>query len=304
MSSLAKKIWPKWSIETWKQWFGEIWQQRFVWSIPLAIVFGLAANWVTSRYERYNYEMRSCYGDLVQDDGGFLLNDRLHQSLQKEAKDVACELGAEIGIWLTFPEPGVDLFERSLDKANTWRLGRKKINDGILITYVPKTHESRMEVGSGLSHVLTDARATQLLEQYLDREKAVSTQIDALMSAVVGELRGAMEDGLLVRPQAPRRPGVFECLLTAQLMAIVAVILFYVRILAGGDNKLRDPDDHKCSEPKKRYRWLEKLGALVNLTVSIVYFFSRFSTFPADLFRRVVRMAHPHPIASRWLASH
>jgi uncharacterized protein len=60
--------------------------------------------------------------------------------------------------------PPVTIDEYSLAVANAWQLGRKGVDDGLLITVAVKDRHSRIEVGRGLELVISDEFAAQIIK--------------------------------------------------------------------------------------------------------------------------------------------
>ena len=70
------------------------------------------------------------------------------------------------------------------DLANSWGIGRKGINDGVVLLVAPHERKSRIAVGLGLDKELPDSVCQQIMdEQMLPRFKA-------------GDLPGAIEAGV------------------------------------------------------------------------------------------------------------
>jgi uncharacterized protein len=49
--------------------------------------------------------------------------------------------------------------------GNGWGIGRKGLDNGVLLIVAPRDHKVRIEVGCGLEGLLTDARAGQIIER-------------------------------------------------------------------------------------------------------------------------------------------
>ena len=58
---------------------------------------------------------------------------------------------------------GTTIENYSLCLANHWAIGRKSINDGVLLLVAPHERKVRIEVGYGLETMLTDDEADQIL---------------------------------------------------------------------------------------------------------------------------------------------
>ena len=91
----------------------------------------------------------------------------------------------------TYPEP-IESF--SLRVAEAWKIGRKGVDDGMLIAIATSDRAMRLEVGYGLEGVITDAMARRLIEEvfapaFRDGEFAqgLNDGIDSLMRVIDGE---------------------------------------------------------------------------------------------------------------------
>jgi uncharacterized protein len=63
----------------------------------------------------------------------------------------------------TLQDLSVDRYTRCL--GNHWGVGRKGIDDGVILLIAPNERRARIEVGDGLTRELTDAEASTILER-------------------------------------------------------------------------------------------------------------------------------------------
>jgi uncharacterized protein len=73
--------------------------------------------------------------------------------------------GSQIAVLITgttFPEP-IESF--SIRVADTWKIGRKVVNDGILVVVAKSDRVMRLEVGYGLEGAIPDAMARRLIDE-------------------------------------------------------------------------------------------------------------------------------------------
>jgi len=78
--------------------------------------------------------------------------------------------GSQVSILIiltTKPETIEDFSFRVVDK---WKLGRKNIDDGILLTIAKNDRKIRIEVGDGLEGVITDVSAGRIINEYITPE--------------------------------------------------------------------------------------------------------------------------------------
>ena len=106
-------------------------------------------------------------------------------------KSVEEETGSQIGIVTIDTLNGERIEDFSLNRANELRLGRKDINDGVLITVSLKDKKMRLEVGDGLDHVITNQAAARIVEEemgfnFMHKDYAVGvlSAVDAIKKLI------------------------------------------------------------------------------------------------------------------------
>ena len=60
---------------------------------------------------------------------------------------------------------GETIEEFSLRVANAWKLGRKGLDNGVLITLAPNEREARIELGRGINRFVSDSTAKAILSE-------------------------------------------------------------------------------------------------------------------------------------------
>jgi uncharacterized protein len=83
----------------------------------------------------------------------------------------------------------IDSFGRRL--GNAWGIGRKDVNDGVLLIVAPSERRVRIEVGYGLETALTNAEADAIIQHDIlprFREGAMADGIDAGATAIIREI--------------------------------------------------------------------------------------------------------------------
>jgi len=81
----------------------------------------------------------------------------------------------------------------SLCLANLWGLGRKGIDDGVLMTIAPSERKVRIEVGYGLEKTITDTEAGEIIEKSMIpafREGLIGRGISAGIEGIAKEIGG------------------------------------------------------------------------------------------------------------------
>jgi len=78
----------------------------------------------------------------------------------------------------------------SLRVANSWKLGQKGVDNGVLVTMVLQDHKARIELGKGLSRFVSDATAADIMNGLMVPEfrlkhygKGIQRGVERLMDA-------------------------------------------------------------------------------------------------------------------------
>jgi len=109
--------------------------------------------------------------------------------------------GRQIGVLTVSSLSGEAIEAYSLRRANQWGLGRKGINDGVMILVAPNERQARIEVGIGLEQLLTDARAKAIIDQRMlprFRSGDVSGAVAAGIEGITAIIAPAAANDLMV----------------------------------------------------------------------------------------------------------
>ncbi len=84
----------------------------------------------------------------------------------------------------------------SIRLAETWKIGQKGRDNGVIFLIFPQDRQMRIEVGYGLEGVLTDAVSGQIIRQIVapyfrkgDYEGGISAGVNAIFQATQGEFK-------------------------------------------------------------------------------------------------------------------
>ena len=104
--------------------------------------------------------------------------------------------------------------EYAVDVFNTWKLGQKDRNNGVLVVVVPQERRMRIEVGYGLEPILTDAAAGAIVRAVMtpafkrgDYDGGVENGVAAIIARLEGRT-AAVAAPRVVRP--PQRRSGFQ----------------------------------------------------------------------------------------------
>jgi uncharacterized protein len=108
-------------------------------------------------------------------------------------QDLQRRKGSQIAV-LIVPTTAPETIEQfSLRAAETWKIGRKKIDDGALLVVAKDDHKLRIEVGYGLEGALTDVTARRIIDETIVprfRSGDFSGGIAAGLTRMIGVIDG------------------------------------------------------------------------------------------------------------------
>jgi uncharacterized protein len=95
-------------------------------------------------------------------DAANIIPDDREAALMQRLYDIKKQSGHEVAV-VTVPDlDGAEIEEYALDAFNSYGLGTRDGDDGVLFIIAPKEHRDRIEVGDGLQGLLTDAESSRI----------------------------------------------------------------------------------------------------------------------------------------------
>src|SRR5262245_30006831 len=128
----------------------------------------------------------------VQDDAGLLTADE-RASLEALARDVEQKTTAQIAVVTVNSLDGETVDQYAHELFNSWGIGDRKNNNGVLFLIAPRERRMRIEVGWGLERLLTDGLCGEIRDNFvIPRFKANDFPggILAGTQQIAGALRG------------------------------------------------------------------------------------------------------------------
>ena len=161
------------------------------------------------------------------DDRAGFLADGTAQALDDKLAAFEARSGNQIVVSI-FPElPSPSLEDFTVRTAQAWRLGQKKLDNGLVLFVFVKERTLRIEVGYGLEGKVPDAVAKRVIEDVIvprfragDPAGGLTAGVDALIAAIEGEAQGAANAAGTPEPvSAEERPrGGIESLIDTLLL--------------------------------------------------------------------------------------
>jgi len=129
----------------------------------------------------------------VVDQTGTLSSDEI-ASLNQTLRNFEARKGSQVAV-LIVPSTAPEAIEQySLRVAETWKIGRKKIDDGALLVVAKEDRKLRIEVGYGLEGALTDVTSKRIIDEIItprfrsgDFAGGISAGVDRIIRVVDGE---------------------------------------------------------------------------------------------------------------------
>ena len=104
------------------------------------------------------------------------------------------EMGGQVAV-LVIPTTGDESIEQySIRVAESWKIGREEVDDGVIFLVAMEDRKMRIEVGYGLEGALTDAQSKRIITNVVTPEfrsghyyKGISAGVEVILSAIQGE---------------------------------------------------------------------------------------------------------------------
>lgn len=132
----------------------------------------------------------------VHDDAHVLKQETI-DALEKRLEAYEDSTSNQIAILILNTLDGESIEEYSLRVAEKWALGQKEKDNGVLLLIAVDDHAMRIEVGTGLEGVLTDALCSRIIRNEMapefrraDFDSGVTAAINSIIAGIGGEYRG------------------------------------------------------------------------------------------------------------------
>ncbi|MCC2639189.1 MAG: hypothetical protein K0Q68_2908 [Moraxellaceae bacterium] len=134
-------------------------------------------------------ELRAPVTDLAQ-----LLSPADAQALNARLLAFSQEKGSQVAVLIVPTTAPEDIFSYSFRVADAWKLGRKGVDDGVLLVVAVNDRKTHLQVGYGLEGPIPDARSKQVLQDIIrprfqqgDFAGGIHAGVDAVIKLINGE---------------------------------------------------------------------------------------------------------------------
>lgn len=161
-------------------------------------------------------------------------------SLENKLAAFEAKKGSQIAVLIVPTTQPKDIAEFGIEVADLWQVGRKGVDDGVILIVAKDDQKLRLEVGYGLEGVIPDAVAKRIISETItpyfkngDYAGGIDAGVTQLMGLIEGEALPTPTDG---QGQA-QDDGAFMFILMAGLIAgfMLSVVMgrFMGGVLAG-----------------------------------------------------------------------
>jgi uncharacterized protein len=114
-------------------------------------------------------------------------------ALESKLADFETKKGSQIAVLILPTTQPEDIAAYSIRVADAWKIGRKKVDDGLIMIIAKNDHKSRLEVGRGLEGVIPDAIAKRVLAETMKphfKTEDYAGGIEAGVTQLIGLIQG------------------------------------------------------------------------------------------------------------------
>jgi uncharacterized protein len=127
------------------------------------------------------------------------------RAIEDEIASYRARTKHEIAVFVVGSMQGENVEDVAYTTFNTWGVGRKEEDDGVLLVIAPAERKMRIETGKGVGHLLTDIQSSHMLDERVRPLLRQERRGDAVMEGVKG-----IEEALGSAPVTARRGRAHE----------------------------------------------------------------------------------------------
>jgi len=163
-------------------------------------------------------------------DNAHILSDATHRTLIDELSQLRDQTGHDLVVVTVASLNGRDIAAYGIDLFRSWQVGRKGLNDGVVLLIAPNEHRDRIEVGYGLEAILTDAQSGIILRDTVRPYMKAGDYDDAALS---GEraIAAVIGGGGTAVPSAALRPSPITWWEKVLIAMLVSALVFGLKVL-------------------------------------------------------------------------
>lgn len=122
------------------------------------------------------------------------LTGQQQSALESRLAEFEQQKGSQIAVLIVPTTQPEDIAQYSIRVVEQWKLGRKGVDDGVLLLVAKNDRKLRIEVGYGLEGALNDVTSKRIIEEFIvprfkqgDFPGGISAGVDRIIAVVSGE---------------------------------------------------------------------------------------------------------------------
>jgi uncharacterized protein len=145
-------------------------------------------------------------------------------ALEQTLRELEARKGSQVAVLLVPTTRPEAIEQYSIRVAEAWKVGRKRVDDGVIVVVAKNDRTVRIEVGYGLEGVIPDAYAQRIIREQLAPRFAQNDFYGGLVAAIAQITK--LIDGEPLPPPAPRRDAARGVDLESALVLVLVVVVF------------------------------------------------------------------------------
>jgi uncharacterized protein len=200
---------------------------------------------------------------FVTDEAGALESDTATQ-LERELREYETATGHQIIVYIGETTGKEPLENYTVNAAQSWKVGRKGKDDGVVLFLFMRDRRVRIEVGYGLEGDLPDARAKQIVDETIvprlkddDTDGAVASGVAAILTTISPHFQASQPVSAAAAPQSSSdgdgsddQPAWFGILLFVGFVPVVMLVMGVLRWLFTLPKGLKAADTAFITTPR------------------------------------------------------
>ena len=203
------------------------------WSTPGALARLLIAGAAFATASAAFAELPVAPTRWVTDSTGFL-SEGARQELDGRLEGYERQSGHHVLVWLGRTTGSVPLEDFTVAAFAAWKVGRKGLDDGLVLFVFADDREVRVEVGYGLEGQVPDAIASRIIREAIvprmqagDRDGAIRAGVAALLAAIDGKAAASEPAAGSLPERSPPARGA-RALGVGQMILVGLVVLGFL----------------------------------------------------------------------------
>jgi uncharacterized protein len=164
------------------------------------------------------------------------LSDQQATALENRLAAFEAKKGSQIAVLIIPTTQSEDIAQFGIRVAEAWKIGRKNVDDGVILVVAKEDRKLRLEVGYGLEGAIPDAIAKRVIAETItpffkrgDYFDGIDAGVTQLMQLIEGETLPEPLEG----PSAQLNEGAFMFILFGGLIAGFVLSAMMGRVMGG-----------------------------------------------------------------------